>query len=482
MSAELLMPGRKERMPATNCRVLLVEDDPTMRIFLDAMLQKQGYTVTGSADVPDAQQTILRLGAAAFECVVTDYLMPGPNGLELLRWLGEQDHSLATIVVTAESEREIVAESLREGACDFLEKPVVPKKLYAAVERAIGATRHKRRQALTEAAVREVGKVQHQMLGSEIEEGKNQPEIEVFFRPKSDAGGDFLNHFGIGANNYFVLLTDVSGHDLKAAFISAYFQGIVRGMLESNATVERVFEFFNGFLLREWSSVQSPSRPDAVSASVAVGAIFIEPAHQRATVLTSGSPRPVYVGPDGRARLVGEAGSAPLGWFEENPVKAAHLETQSGGAFFLWTDGLESFAEAQNLSAAGVATVLLLAQNGLRTLPDLEPAQDDILTARVGLPGAEENADAFLPLLVEEYNGGQAGAIDELQIFWTRTLLHCLPEISQEVTFNVILSAREAMLNALAHGCAGSPDRTRSRLPSPSGRSSWSPRTSAPRC
>ena len=92
----------------------------------------------------------------------------------------------------------------------------------------------------------------------EIRKRSLKPEIDTFFRPKSEAGGDFLNHFGIGPHNHFVLLTDVSGHDLKAAFISAYFQGIVRGMLECDASVTKVFEFFNSFLLREWNSEDRP--------------------------------------------------------------------------------------------------------------------------------------------------------------------------------------------------------------------------------
>ena len=277
----------------------------------------------------------------------------------------------------------------------------------------------------------------------------------------SGPGGDHQGppDFGIGPHNHFVLLTDVSGHDLKAAFISAYFQGIVRGMLESSASVPKVFEFFNGFLLREWNSESASSRTSAVSASIAVGSVLIEPREQRATVLTSGSPLPVYLAPDGRGRRVGEEGSAPLGWFPENPVQVASLPMDEGGAFFLWTDGLEAFAEEQQISAPALATLLLLAQHNLRTVPDFSSQQDDILVTRVALPDAQEKGEGFLPLLVEEYRGDQMKHIDLLQVFWTRSLLFCLPDISPDDTFNIILAAREAVLNALQHGCGGLPDK-----------------------
>ncbi len=459
MNTQLFQRTGFEPIAAIKSRILVVDDEPTMQLFLSAMLVKQGYDVTPASSVKDAQEKIQEAGFAAFDGVVTDYTMPGQTGLDLLRWISGQDACLAVIIVTAESERQIVTESLREGACGFLDKPVAPKTFQSTVQRAVGTTRHKRRQAAAEASVREVARVQQMMLDADTDTRTSKPEIDTFFRPKTEAGGDFLNHFGIGPHNHLVLLTDVSGHDLKAAFISAYFQGIVRGMMESQTSVTKVFEFFNGFLLREWNSETASSKTSAVSASIAVGSVLIEPKEQKATVLTSGSPLLVYVTPNGRGRIVGEDGSAPLGWFPENPVKVASLPVDEGGAFFMWTDGLEAFAEEQQISAPALATLLLLAQHHLRSVPDFSSQQDDILVTRVALPDAGEKGEGFLPLLVEEYRGDQLKEIDGLQVYWTRSLLFCMPDISPDDTFNIILAAREAVLNALHHGCSGAPDK-----------------------
>ena len=459
MNTQLIKRTNFEPAPAVKRRILLVDDEPTMRKFMEALLVKRGFAVTAASSVKEAQQKIQESGAEAFACVVTDYTMPEQTGLDLLRWLGGKDPCLGVIIVTAESERQIVADSLREGACGFLDKPVSPQSFYPTVERVIGTTKHKRRQAATEAAVKEVGRVQHMMMDSDSGQRQSKPAMDTFFRPMSEAGGDFLNHFGIGERNHFVLLTDVSGHDLKAAFISAYFQGIVRGMMESKTPVPKVFEFFNSFLLREWNSESANSKTSAVSASIAVGSVLLEPLEHQATVLTSGSPLPVYVTPDGRGRIVGEQGSAPLGWFPENPVTVASLTTAEGGAFYLWTDGLEAFAEEQQISAPALGTLLLLAQHNLRTVPDFSSQQDDILVTRVALPDPQDKGEGFLPLLVEDYAGNQAGQIDLMQVFWTRSLLFCLPDITPDDTFNVILAAREAVLNALEHGCSGSADK-----------------------
>ncbi|MFO1487522.1 MAG: SpoIIE family protein phosphatase [Verrucomicrobiota bacterium] len=459
MNTEFIKRALAEVGPVHKGRILLVDDEPTMRLFMEALLLKQNYAVTTAANVKEAQEQFQSQGGHTFDCIVTDYLMPDQTGLDLLRWVSGRDACLGVIVVTAESERGIVADSLRDGACGFLDKPVTPGVFYTTVERAVAATRHKRRQAATEAEIKEVARVQHRMLDAEKDQRSCKPEIDMFFRPKSEAGGDFLNHFAIGAHNHCVLLADVSGHDLKAAFISAYFQGIVRGMLERDAPITQVLEFFNSFLLREWNSEQANSKTSAVSASVAVGSVLIESKEKRATVLTSGSPLPVYLAADGRGKIVGEPGSAPLGWFPDNPVKAVTLPIEDGGAFFMWTDGLESFAEEQQISAPALASLLLLAEHNLRTVPDFSSQQDDILATRVALPDPDQQADGFLPLLVEQYNGSQLNQIDNLQVFWTRSLLFCLPEISPDDTFNIILAAREAVLNALQHGCAGREDK-----------------------
>jgi len=98
-------------------------------------------------------------------------------------------------------------------------------------------------------------------------------------------------------------------------------------------------------------------------------------------------------------------------------------------------------------------------QHNLRTLPDFSSQRDDILATRVALPDPQGQAEGFLPLLVEEYSGSQLDQIDDLQAFWTRSLLFCLPDISPDDTFNIILAAREAVLNALQHGCSGRADR-----------------------
>ena len=58
-------------------------------------------------------------------------------------------------------------------------------------------------------------------------------------------GGDFINVLPIGDERFLFLAGDVSGHDVRAAFVSAYFQGMMRGLLEHNSSLQDVLQLFN---------------------------------------------------------------------------------------------------------------------------------------------------------------------------------------------------------------------------------------------
>ena len=439
-------------------RVLVVEDDPVSRGFLEIALARQGYAVSVAGDVTEAEQQLSPAGIGAFSCVVTDYRMPGRTGLDLLAWIKESDPSLATILVTGESERHLIAESLRGGAMDFLDKPVDGNRLHAAVARAVERTSRDRHRAESEAAVMDFRRAQQRMLG--VEALRNLGRVDVYHHPKHEAGGDFFSRFRPAPDLMFCLLTDVSGHDLQAAYISAYFHGLVRGLLARGTPIQEIFPDFNRFLLEEWSQADaSQPRDTNVGASVAACAVLLDFGAQTATVLTQGTPAPIYIRPDGDAEAVGRSGGAPLGWFGELVPSGGLCSIARGGQFYLWTDGLEDLAEKKGVTAPSLAFAMQAAKEGFQPSPGFEAAADDILLARIHVsePGPAEAL--YRPLIVECYHGGQTGDIDRLQALWQRSLTLAVPGLPESRLHDVLLASRESLLNALLHGCGGRPDR-----------------------
>ncbi len=428
-------------------RVLVVEDDLTSRELIRIALEKTGYAVVPVDGVCAAQKELNALGFEAFDCVVTDYQMPEDTGLALLAWLREHNSQLATIILTAMAEKQLVADSLRGGAVDFLEKPVDIHKLRVAIIKAIEQTRQRRHTFEVQAAVRELGRTQSWMLQARV---ANLPvHIDLCFHPKLEAGGDFFSHFRPGPDKYCCLLTDVSGHDLQAAYLSAYFQGVVRGMLECATSLPEVFCIFNRMLLEEWNHALHAS----VGTSVAVCALLIDFKWRTADVITCGTPAPLYVPPEGRLQMLTEPGGIPLGWFEDFDVPARIHASMPGGAFLLWTDGLEDWAEKTGVSPLSAGFALLQARAGGRPAVDLGEASDDILFSTVCIPSAGQKALRWYPLIHERYHGGQLAEIDRLGEHWTRSLQVAVPDLDPMLKHDLLLASRESLLNALQHGC-----------------------------
>jgi anti-anti-sigma factor len=434
-------------------RVLVVDDDLTSREFLRGALDKDGWSVVTVDGVSSAQQELLASGFDVFDCVVTDYQMPEMTGLDLLAWLQEWNWCLATIILTSRGEKELVAESLRGGAADFLEKPVDLQKLRAAILQASAQTHQRRHASEVQLSVRELGQTQERLLQAHASD--LPVRMNICFHPKLEAGGDFFSHFQPAPEQYCCLLTDVSGHDLQAAYLSAYFQGIVRGMLGRAAPLPEVFNYFNRLLLEEWKGLTQSE----TGTSVAVCALVVDFHRQTVNVITCGSPAPVYVAPDGRAQRLTEPGGAPLGWFDDLSAPAQTHATEPGGTFLLWTDGLEDLAEQNQVSALSMGYRLQRARLHHRPPKEVAAAADDILFAEVCLPDGHPEPAHWHPLVFEEYHGGQAGEIDQLQDHWFNSVRRAAPELAGRVLHDLLLAAREAVLNALRHGCQGDANR-----------------------
>jgi DNA-binding response OmpR family regulator/anti-sigma regulatory factor (Ser/Thr protein kinase) len=439
-------------------RVLVVEDDHVSRSFLQVALTKYGYDVAAAENAAAAWEILSPAGIHTFDCVVTDYRMPDTTGLELLAWIQQRDPSLATIIITAEGEKDLVTRSLRGGATDFLDKPVALEMLHSVVATAVKRTRRQRHLDQSEAAVQNVGRAQERMLDAKVSDDRMR--VEICFHPKHGAGGDFFSRFQPTPNHFCGLLTDVSGHDLQAAYISAYFQGIVRGMLERAVPMTEIFATFNRLLLEEWNQFDASSREAAdIKTSIAACAISIDTTAQTATLLVQGMPAPVYWRPDGDAKIIGETGGFPLGWFPDLNCRGVEQPISGGGAFSFWTDGLGNVAEENGVSELSLACALQATKSRRQRLAETGCAADDILLAEVWLSSPHIMAAAFRPLLLEQYHGGQSGDIDLFQAYWQRSLRLAMPELPAAAEHDVLLAAREALLNALKHGCSGRPDQ-----------------------
>jgi DNA-binding NtrC family response regulator len=126
-------------------RILVVDDEPNARAALAELLRDEGYAVDTAAD---GFKALPKLEVFAPDLLLTDLRMPGLNGIELMRKARELDPEMAFVLMTAHGEVETAVAAMREGAADYLTKPLVFDELKIVLDRALERRRLRREAGL----------------------------------------------------------------------------------------------------------------------------------------------------------------------------------------------------------------------------------------------------------------------------------------------------------------------------------------------
>ena len=117
-------------------RILIVDDDPGQRSLLDSFLKLQGFeTVTASS----GEEALRALRAQSIAMMISDVRMPGISGLETLRRARQEHAVLPVLLVTAYADIRDAVGAMRDGAVNYLTKPIDLDELLASVQQATGA-------------------------------------------------------------------------------------------------------------------------------------------------------------------------------------------------------------------------------------------------------------------------------------------------------------------------------------------------------
>ncbi len=117
-----------------SARILVVDDELSMRVVLAAMLKKEGYEVFTAAN---GQEALKILKDTQISVVVTDLKMPGLDGMGLLEKIIEYDHAMPVIILTAYGTVASAVDALKKGAFDYVTKPFENDELKTVVLKAV---------------------------------------------------------------------------------------------------------------------------------------------------------------------------------------------------------------------------------------------------------------------------------------------------------------------------------------------------------
>ena len=117
-------------------KLLIVDDDSSLREFLEIFLAKEGYKVD-SAET--GQEALEKVKNSSYSLVITDVRMPGMDGVELLKRLKSLDANLPVILITAFASLDAAVDAMKEGAWDYLTKPFKIEELREVIENALSS-------------------------------------------------------------------------------------------------------------------------------------------------------------------------------------------------------------------------------------------------------------------------------------------------------------------------------------------------------
>lgn len=133
-------------------RVLVVDDEDTIRLVLAKYLRTRGFDVA-TAESGDAALEVL--ASARFDLMLCDVRMPGLSGIEIVPTALETDPDLGIVMLSAVNDAPTATEAMSQGVLDYLTKPIELQHLYDAVQRALHRRTLLREQRRVERAIRD---------------------------------------------------------------------------------------------------------------------------------------------------------------------------------------------------------------------------------------------------------------------------------------------------------------------------------------
>ncbi len=166
-------------------RVLVVDDEQSLRKVLAATLQREGYEVSVCSDGEEAISALERDGA---DVVVTDLVMPRMDGLTLLRKVVARHPDVPVIVVTAHGRIDSAVEAMKAGAFDFLAKPFDHGELKAIIAKAARQSDYNQRNVVPEERQEGAARRYTEIIGR----GRQMQELQQVIAKVADAPSTVL--------------------------------------------------------------------------------------------------------------------------------------------------------------------------------------------------------------------------------------------------------------------------------------------------
>ena len=201
-------------MTKVPAKILLVDDDDSLRRVLEFQLSEAGYSVTSESD---GREALKQYSSADIDCLITDWRMPKMTGSQLVQQATAINSEIPIIVITAFGDVDTAVEAMRGGAFDFITKPFNRQDILLTVEKALkyghalAENRRLRRQVHEEFRIENfIGTSEKMRQVFDLVERVSKTNVTVLIEGESGTGKELIAkgiHFsGIRRDSQFIAI------------------------------------------------------------------------------------------------------------------------------------------------------------------------------------------------------------------------------------------------------------------------------------
>lgn len=311
-------------------KIIVAEDNLVQRLYLAKLIEKLGYD---AVPVEGGNEALAMVRDTSIQIVISDYMMPDLNGIDLTRAIRALDleHYVYVIMITGSESDEIRAEAIEAGVDDFLNKMRSPVMLNARIRAASRLIRHaedlaERGRVLKESNdhiredLRAAAAAQRQLL-PDIEQELLGFTLASAFVPSSFVSGDMFGCFEVDESRLGFYAVDVSGHGVHASLLSVAIGYLITPEYFRNVVLANPSQADPAALVANLNDRFSVSENDDYF-TMFCG--VIDTATGQLEYCQAAYPSPYLVDPAGQSTQVGDGGfpvgMLPFATYENNRV------------------------------------------------------------------------------------------------------------------------------------------------------------------
>jgi sigma-B regulation protein RsbU (phosphoserine phosphatase) len=466
--------GGRERETGRRRNVIIADDDLTTLKILERTLEKGGFrpiaVTSGTAVVEALSDDIC--------AVILDIQMPGMNGLECLSYISRQYPDLAPIMLTASDAVSDAVYAMKQGAFDYIVKPFHAQQIRTLVEHAARSFEQTVRLRETEESLRRAreneiyvaSRIQRSLLLGKPPGDFPGLAVASTTVPSQDIDGDFYDFLRLEADTMDIVVADVMGKGIRAAFLGAALKSYVfrvvseaRLFLRDRAAIEpeEIVDAVYGHMISPLTELES---------FVTLFYSRFHPRKRRLSYVDCGHVQPLHFHcRTGKTSLL-KGDNMPLGFPEKKWFRQASVPFEEGDTFLFYSDGL---TEAKRSDGELFGEKRLIACFERHVEADTDVLVNALKSEVIDFTGSESFADDFTCLAVRialagipyDLIGRQSLAVDSRmsELIRVRQFVRAFGKkymkraVDEQRMAGIELAAVELITNIIRHAYDGEP-------------------------